>query len=350
MSVGGDKLNDSLEWATCNPRRILCIDGGGIKGTLPAAILKELETDLQNPIGDYFDLIAGTSTGGILALGLALGRSAEELLTLYETRGPTIFGQENLDPDTETWLAKRFRSFRDTRRHLTGPKHDADVLASELKPVLQDARIGDAKTRLVIPAWDPDHRRPYIYKTAHHERLTTDFRKPALDAALATAAAPTYFKRHRTSDDVGLTDGGTWANNPVAIAVVEAITILGWHCDDIQVLSLGCSDEVYMLPEEPGLAQLNLGLLSLYGDGQSHGAHGMAKLLLDHPYSGERLHRISPAVPAGFFSLDDTTKIKSLKGMGISAARNAKPHLRKLFFEQPAQPFTPIHSLPEVAA
>ena len=350
MSLGGEKLNDSLDPTTSKPRRILCIDGGGIKGTLPAAILKELETDLQNPIGDYFDLIVGTSTGGILALGLALGRSAEELLTLYETRGPTIFGQENLDPDTETWLAKRFRSFRDTRRHLTGPKHDADVLATELKSVLQDATIGDAKTRLVIPAWDPDHRRPYIYKTAHHERLTIDFRKPALDAALATAAAPTYFKRHRTSDDVGLTDGGTWANNPVAIAVVEAITILGWHCDDIQVLSLGCSDEVYMLPEEPGLAQLNLGLLSLYGDGQSHGALGMAKLLLDHPYSGERLHRISPAVPAGFFSLDDTTKIKSLKGMGISAARNAKPHLRKLFFEQPAQPFTPIHSLPEVAA
>ena len=76
----------------------------------------------------------------------------------------------------------------------------------------------------------------------------------------------------------------------------------------------------------------------------------MAKLLLDHPYSGERLHRISPPVPSGFFSLDDTTKIKRLKGMGISEARKAKPHLRQPFFENTAEPFNPIYNLPEVAA
>lgn len=105
---------------------------------------------------------------------------------------------------------------------------------------MNDDLIGHSQTRLVIPAWDADLHSPYIYKTAHHTRLQTDYRKTALDAALATAAAPTYFKRHRTADDIGLTDGGTWANNPTAIAVVEAITLLG------------CLDEVYMLPESPG--------------------------------------------------------------------------------------------------
>ncbi len=74
-------------------RRILCIDGGGIKGTQPAAFLAGLEEDLDEPIGRYFDLIAGTSTGGILAIGLALGIPAKTLLELYENRGPTIFGQ-----------------------------------------------------------------------------------------------------------------------------------------------------------------------------------------------------------------------------------------------------------------
>jgi len=78
--------------------------------------------------------------------------------SLYETRGPTIFGQENLDSGTETWLGKKFR----TRRHLTQPKHDAAVLADELRTVLRGATIGDAKTRLVIPARDPDRRRSYI--------------------------------------------------------------------------------------------------------------------------------------------------------------------------------------------
>lgn len=158
MSLRGDKLNDSLEPTTSKSHRVLCIDGGGIKRTLPAAILKELEADLQNPIGDYFGLIAGTSTGGILAFGLARGRSAEELLSLCQTRGPTICEQEDLDPDTETWLANNLRSLRDTRRHFTGPNHDADILTNELRPVLWDA-----KTRRVVPAWDPDDRRLYIY-------------------------------------------------------------------------------------------------------------------------------------------------------------------------------------------
>ena len=69
-------------------RRLLCIDGGGILGTFPAAFLAELEQHLDRPIGSYFDLIAGTSTGGIIGVGLALGHSASEILGLYESRGP----------------------------------------------------------------------------------------------------------------------------------------------------------------------------------------------------------------------------------------------------------------------
>jgi patatin-like phospholipase/acyl hydrolase len=77
-------------------RRILSIDGGGIMGTFPAAFLAALEEDLRQPIGGYFDLIAGTSAGGILAIGLALGIPAKRLLQLYEERGPEIFGQTGL--------------------------------------------------------------------------------------------------------------------------------------------------------------------------------------------------------------------------------------------------------------
>ena len=328
-------------------RRILCIDGGGIKGTLPAAFLKALEDDLRKPVGSYFDLIAGTSTGGIIALGLSMGRSAEELLALYEKHGPVIFGQDNAKGPPRDWLSMKIWKFKEFCRHVVKPKHDADILARVLDSVLDGAHIGDARTRLVIPAWDPDRRSPYLYKTSHHPRLTTDYRKAALDAALATAAAPTYFKRHRTADDVGLTDGGTWANNPTAIAVVEAISILGWSPAELRVLSLGCSDEGYMLPEAPGLAQLNRQVLYLYADGQSHGALGMAKLLLNHPYDGERLYRYSPKVPQGFFSLDDTSKICRLKGLGASEARNAKPHLSPVFFQEPAEPFVPFHCLTE---
>ena len=331
-------------------RRILSIDGGGIKGTMPAAFLAGLEEDLGEPIGRYFDLIAGTSTGGIIALGLGMGRTAKELLQLYEHRGPVIFGQDEADDKPPGRMRRFWRNLSANGRHAVGPKHDSAVLARELKAVLSDDLIGQSQTRLVIPAWDADLRSPYIYKTAHHSRLQTDYRKTALDAALATAAAPTYFKRHSTVDDIGLTDGGTWANNPTAIAVVEAITLLGWHPSDLRILSLGCLDEVYLLPESPGIAGLGLKILNLYADGQSHGALGMAKLLTGHSYDGDRIYRFSPSVPSGFFSLDDTTKISRLKGLGMSEARKAKPHLTPIFFTQPADAFVPVYQLKEDAA
>lgn len=331
-------------------RRILSIDGGGIKGTMPAAFLAALEEDLGEPIGSYFDLIAGTSTGGIIALGLGLGRTARELLELYERRGPIIFGQHVEEAEKPGKLQQFWCNLTAKGRHVVRPKHDSDALAQELSAVLGDERIGQSKTRLIIPAWDADLRSPYIFKTAHHTRLQTDFRRTALDAAMATAAAPTYFKRHRTADDIGLTDGGTWANNPTALAVVEAITLLGWPASDLRILSLGCLDEVYMLPESPGAASLGLKILNLYADGQSHGALGMAKLLTGHSYDGERIYRYSPSVPSGFFSLDDTSKISRLKGLGMSAARKAKPHLAPVFFTEPADAFVPVYQLKERAA
>lgn len=328
-------------------RRILSLDGGGIKGTMPAAFLAALEEDLAEPIGSYFDLVAGTSTGGIIALGLGLGKTAKELLDLYERRGPIIFGQADDDGTVPGKVRRLWRSLRTNGRWVVRPKHDEEVLARELGRVLGEEQIGRSRTRLIIPAWDADLRGPYIFKTAHHERLKTDFRKTALDAAMATAAAPTYYGRHRTADDVGLTDGGTWAHNPTALAVVEAITLLGWEAEDLRVLSLGCLDEVYMLPDNPGVGGLGLKALNLYADGQSHGALGMAKLLTGHPYDGERIYRYSPSVPSGFFSLDDTSKISRLKGIGMSAARNAKPHLASIFFSEPAERFVPVYQLEE---
>ena len=304
-------------------RRILSIDGGGIKGTMPAAFLAGLEEDLGEPIGRYFDLIAGTSTGGIIALGLGMGRTAKELLELYEHRGPVIFGQNDIDDKPQGKMGRFWRNLTANGRRVVGPKHDSATLARELEAVLNDNLIGQSQTRLVIPAWD---------------------------AALATAAAPTYFKRHRTVDDIGLTDGGTWANNPTAIAVVEAITLLGWHPSDLRILSLGCLDEVYMLPESPGIAGLGFKALNLYTDGQSHGALGMAKLLTGHSYDGDRIYRYSPFVPSGFFTLDDTMKIGRLKGIGMSEARKAKPHLTPIFFTEPADAFVPVHQLKEDAA
>ncbi len=177
-------------------RRLLCIDGGGILGTFPAAFLTELEQHLDRPIGSYFDLIAGTSTGGIIGVALALGHPASEILGLYESRDPEIFGQ-NRD-SLAGLLGRRLRSLRRLYRN----KYGSEALRNALCNILGNRRIGHARTRLVVPAWNPVAQSVYIYKTAHHQRLKMDFRSLAVDAALATAAAPTYFRQHVTQHDV----------------------------------------------------------------------------------------------------------------------------------------------------
>ncbi|MGD9725512.1 MAG: CBASS cGAMP-activated phospholipase [Gammaproteobacteria bacterium] len=320
-------------------RRILCVDGGGIVGTFPAAFLAGLEQHLDQPIGRYFDLIVGTSTGGILALGLGMGFPASRLLDLYETRGPEIFGQHR--GRFRNVVAHIWRCVQWTYRR----KHDAGPLHAALTDVFGDRCLGHAQTRLLIPAWNPVARRVYIYKTAHHQRLKSDYKARAVDAALATAAAPTYFDRHVTPQGVGLLDGGVWANNPTALAVVEAITLLGWHPNSLQVLSLGCLDEVYDFPSGAGLGTLCTKVMKLFMDGQSHGAMGIAQLLTGHEHERTAIYRITHTVPSDKYKLDNTSKIRELKGLGFAQARDREPHLAPVFFDAPADRFDPIYKL-----
>jgi hypothetical protein len=114
---------------------------------------------------------------------------------------------------------------------------------------------------MLIPAWNPVAQSVYIYKTAHHSRFSTDYKSLIVDVALATSAAPTYFQQHMTKESIGLIDGGIWANNPIAVAVTEAIGILKWPADELFILSLGCLDEAYTLPKAAGIGRLRLNSL-----------------------------------------------------------------------------------------
>lgn len=326
-------------------RRILCIDGGGILGTFPAAFLAGLEQHLHSrPIGSYFDLIAGTSTGGIIAIGLAMGLRASDLLDLYEKRGPEIFGQGH--GTVADFILGKLRFVR----QIVMNKHDSDPLRQVLTDTLGSKRIGDATTRLLIPAWNPVARSVYIYKTAHHTRLRNDYKSLAVDAAMATAAAPTYFRQHVTQQAVGLTDGGTWANNPTALAVVEAVTMLGWPGDTLHVLSLGCLEETYTIRKWAGIGTLGSKVIKLFMDGQSHGAMGIAKLLTGHEHERTAIHRINHTVPDSAYKMDDTRVIQDLKGLGYSLARDRHPVLDPVFFGQPAEAFVPVYGFDQEPA
>ena len=311
-------------------KRILTIDGGGIKGVFPAAFLATVEDAIEDDIADYFDLIVGTSTGGIIALGLGLGLSAKALLAFYEEHGPTIFkGNRGL-----RWL-----------RWLGTSKYSKAPLENALKSCFGDKRLGDSKKRIVIPSLNLENGEVHIYKTAHHPRLETDYKESAVDVAMATASAPTYFPTHRSTAGIPLIDGGLWANNPVGMAVVEAITLLDWPRDSLKVLSVGCTTE----PLNVNLGRrIPLGgpywafkLLDVFMHVQSHASFGTALLLAGHG----NVNRIDQNVPHRRFSLDGIKEIDSLKGAGAAKARHALPELREVFLSDPAEQFVPFHTL-----
>ena len=309
------------------PKRILAIDGGGIKGIFAASFLATVEDSIKDRVANYFDLIVGTSTGGIIALGLGLGLSAKEVLRFYENFGPIIFGGNR--------LLRWFRWFGIS-------KYSSRPLQEALNGCFGERKLGDSEKRLVIPCLNLENGEVHVYKTAHHSRLMRDYKERAVDVALATAAAPTYFPTHRSMAGVPLIDGGLWANNPVGVSVVEAISVLDWPKDSLKILSLGCTEPLdvnWGRRISLGKSYWAFKLLDVFMHAQSNSSIGTAKLLAGH----DNVMRIAPGLPPGRFSLDGTRELLSLKGLGDSSAREALPRLREIFLGNPAELFDSFH-------
>lgn len=319
--------------------RILSLDGGGIRGAFSAAFLARIEEHLDYPIGHYFDLIAGTSTGGIIAIGLGLGLSAKEILRLYEEQGPAIFDQQH--GALNNWIRQRVRGFR----HWFDNKYEPPNLRSALFSILGERRLGESQTRLIIPAWHPVLERVYIYKTAHHSRLESDFKQLAIDAAMATAAAPTFLPAHSTADQVELIDGGVWANNPIGVAVVEAIGTLRWPANQLKILSIGTIADVKAPPRWTGKLPMAAHITRLFMAGQSHSALGTAKIITGDGHDHRAIWRINQVAPAGRYTMDNAGRIAEMKSRAIAEAREQLPELRRHFFQSPAVPFQPCYNL-----
>lgn len=310
--------------------RILSIDGGGIKGVFPVSFLSTLEDTINDKVTNYFDLIVGTSTGGIIALGLGLGFSAKEILGFYEKEGPVIF---------------KGNTIIRLLRHIGISKYNPMRLRCSLQDLFKDRKLGESSKRLVIPAFNIETGEVHVYKTCHHPRFEIDYKEKAVDVALATAAAPTYFPTHRTAAGTPLVDGGVWANNPLGFAVVEAITVLNQPRDSLRVLSLGCTD----VPLNVKMGRsLSLGISywmpkisDIFMAAQSSSSLGTAQLLAGH----KNIIRINPIMPKGRFTLDGTKEISSLKGLGSSEARKATPSLKEIFFKSHVEIFKPYKEL-----
>jgi uncharacterized protein len=203
--------------------RVLSIDGGGIRGLIPALVLTEVEKRSGKRIWELFDLIAGTSTGGILACALCAPDPlpAEQLVSLYEDEGPKIF-------DRSIW--QRIRS----AEGLLDEKYDAAALDHALQRFLSDKRLAETKPDLLVPAYNMGDPGPYFFKSRKARDEGEDF--PLSEVARATSAAPTYFEPLELTGEA-LVDGGVFAANPAMCAFAEVMRFQ--PTADVVLLSLG---------------------------------------------------------------------------------------------------------------
>lgn len=230
--------------------RILAIDGGGIRGIFPAMFLANLEAELKTrgfektKIFEHFDLIAGTSTGGIMAIALALGMPAHDIYKLYLDNAAVIFGSKK-----HFWRSLMYSSY--SRQNL-------EKLIREKFNILgggKDPRLADCKTNVCIPIYDLMQGKPSVLKNNYHPAFVRDYHIPAFQAALATSAAPTYFDPYsaKYTDLNGIeqafsnkVDGGVFANNPSLLSIIEAQKAFNKDVKDLKVLSIGTGHQKFV--------------------------------------------------------------------------------------------------------
>jgi len=324
-------------WPRDQRFRILSIDGGGIKGLFPATVLAELERRYLGggSIAGYFDLVAGTSTGGIIALGLGAGLTAAEMAELYLTRGSEVFPQ----PSDTTW--GRVRSWWRGKRNYILYHYERGPLEALLTGALGDKLLGDSAVRLCIPAFEGKHSEVFIFKTPHHRDYKFDRLELMVKVALATAAAPTYFRPFE-HNGYTLVDGGVWANNPLMLAVIEAMICFDLEWDQIDVLTLGCGDDPYVVSRLQSALGGKLTWYDLIFAAmrlQSLAATNQARLLLGPP----AIRRIDPPVNPKPIMLDDFRRSRDEL---VPAARKAVDEhgdaLAAAFLNSRAYPYEPV--------
>ena len=288
------------------PFRVLSIDGGGIRGIIPAVVLGRLETLTGRPIHDLFDLIVGTSTGGLLTLGLtapdAAGQArftAADLVRLYLDEGETIFSRP---------LAHRIRS----ANGLANAKYPAAGIEDVLERYFGDLRLAQLLGDVVVTAYETELREPWFFRS-RRARADDGYDFRIRDVGRAAAAAPTFFPASRVRAGDGrawtLVDGGVYANNPAMVGIVEAMA--AYEADDVLTLSLGTGDLTRPLPYRRirgwGLVQWARPLIDVVFDGASKTTDFQAQQLSRSTGEVERHTRFQVELTTGNDDLDDVS-------------------------------------------
>ncbi len=240
-----------------NEFRILALSGGGYLGLYTAIVLAQIEQRLGEPLGRRFDLIAGTSVGGILAMAVAFELPLSVIVDLFKNRGEQVFSGRGLPSGTVTRLL-------DLTRSVTGPKYDGQVLRDELQRHFGDATLADARHALVIPAVDVTRSVTKVFKTPHVQTSRGDEDQRVVDIMMATSAAPAYFPSVQIGDRL-YADGGLFAVAPDQVAIHEAQHFMQVDPARIRMVSVGTATAGYQPGEQ---ADAQAGAVGWLSDGR----------------------------------------------------------------------------------
>lgn len=303
---------------------ILALSGGGFKGLYTAKILERLEEELKVPIAQKFDLIAGTSIGGIIALALAYEIPCKKIVDFFNENGKKIF--------------KKRLNFAIIPKY--GKKHLKDALAK----IFGNAKIGDLKHRVIIPTINYSSGKVQLFKTRHHPTFITDYKRSLVDVAMSTAAAPIYFPVYHTGYG-DFADGGLVANHPGFFAILEAKQFLNTEESDISMLHIGTLSQRFTSDGRTnlGLLRWRTKLLNLLFSCQDQSVNQIVQFLLnDRYYSIDEIITEQQSKKIALDKADDTAinilihhaeeKVKEF--MGTEQFRNLKKYT--------AQEFKPI--------
>ncbi|OME64251.1 hypothetical protein BSK65_29400 [Paenibacillus odorifer] len=274
--------------------KILSIDGGGIKGLYSATILEQFENKF-GPIHQHFNLICGTSTGGIIALALAAGIPAADIVKFYTEKGTKIF------PHTKSWK----RKLHEWKSIAFLSKYKNDQLKNALQEVFQNKKVKDCISDVLIPSVNITTGKPYIFKSDYIPKYTRDSERSLVEIALATSAAPTYFPIVDLMTNEGLhqfVDGGLFANNPSLYGIQEFLANkeeIGYK--DYCLLSISSLHEGTAIPVSKKVRRPFIGwkeqLISLMIDSQSIATHFHIQYLRE--FAGGEYIRIPSAEMTG---------------------------------------------------
>ncbi|MGD2136456.1 MAG: patatin-like phospholipase family protein [Gemmatimonadales bacterium] len=314
-------------------KRILAIDGGGIRGIVPAMVLAEIERRTGKPTARLFDLVAGTSTGGILALALAKPNAhgdpeytAERLIELYEHEGTTIFSRS-------VWHTLR------SAGNLLEEKYPAAGLEDVLARYFGETTLAEALMPVLVTGYEIERRIPFFFKS-ERARAKPRYDLPMGTVARATSAAPTYFEPalvnfEGDADYYALIDGGVYANNPGLCAYVEGVTLFGPDSEFL-VVSLGTGVLTRRLPLDAavgwGLAEWAQPILNVVFDGVSDTVDYQLRQLLPERAGRRRYYRLQVRLDEGMDDLDDAsrTNLRVLKLLAEELIRDRNRELDEL--------------------